>query len=702
MLSAIGPLGLGPEKGVRMSKRFVRLFTAIVVAVCAVSASAELKPRKVFPKPVREIIAAERDTRYATLKLVEGSGVRLRGGHLVVDPEAVTDRLRRSGIDPAMVGLRVAAVNALLAKNHVVVSRLFSRGEQELDDYRAAGERASGLELGDQNLFYMLIFPAADESMIDTLDELNRLDAVEQAAPMRKVTSPTGDKPPTTPLYTGDQGYLYAAPGGINVDGMSAAAGGTGEGIQIADIEYGWLVTHEDLPTPLSVLNNSSLFVNHGTSVLGELVGVDNGYGIRGIAYGASLRLVGHYDGTVSNVANAVDTASSLVNPGDVILMETQALCLASQSDCPSEYDLGVFTAVQNATATLRVVVEAAGNSSLDLDDPAFQGRFDPNQYDSGAIMAGGGVSIVDNLGRHSPEALSNFGARVDVQGWGDNVVTTGGGDLFNPNDPEQEYTAIFNGTSSAAPMVAGAAAVLQGVRKARQLPLLWSVQMRAAVQVGATPQGTGGHVGPLPNVKAAVAAIPITPTTVTATGSSGAVSVTWASVPGVSYELYRQTSATGAWNKIYSGSTPSFPDTSVSAGHTYLYKVLCVDGLGNASPYSNSELATTINYTDPTITSFSTLVKAKHIVEVRTAVNAICTFAGPALCASAPYSGNALDENYMKTQLIPAADFTSVKNNIVNLRSAIGASPAVFRETPASHGLIKRIHMEDLRNGAN
>ena len=65
--------------------------------------------------------------------------------------------------------------------------------------------------------------------------------------------------------------------------------------------------------------------------------------------------------------------------------------------------------------------------------------------------------------------SFSTYGSRVDVQGWGHNVTTTGYGGLFTGGgDPNQYYTATFNGTSSASPIVAGAAAALQGIQLAR------------------------------------------------------------------------------------------------------------------------------------------------------------------------------------------------------------------------------------------
>ena len=86
----------------------------------------------------------------------------------------------------------------------------------------------------------------------------------------------------------------------------------------------------------------------------------------------------------------------------------------------------------------------------------------------------------------------------------------------------------------------------------------------------------------------------------------------------------------------------------------------------------------------------------------MRTAVNAICTYAGPTLCPSLPFAGTELNEAHMQTQSIKASDFTAAQNQIASLRSSIGASATTFRETPAVGMTVRIIHMEDLRTGAN
>ncbi|HEX7807494.1 MAG TPA: hypothetical protein VF608_02175, partial [Thermoanaerobaculia bacterium] len=250
---------------------------AIVLLVAPLASAGEVKPRKLFPKPTRKQMTDRQSTEFALLKFVDGAGVRLRGGRLIVDPQRVNGRLARTGIASNQVAARVAQVNEILARHQARVKPTFSLGEAKLDESRAAAEKASGREHADRTLFFLLTFRQPDDAMLDALEELNGLDIVEQAAPKGRVTLPD-----PTPSYVPDQDYLYSAPGGINASQMHLITGGLAAGIQIADVEYGWRTTHEDLPTPASVQNNSTdqTSIDHGTAVLGELVGLGNGYGV--------------------------------------------------------------------------------------------------------------------------------------------------------------------------------------------------------------------------------------------------------------------------------------------------------------------------------------------------------------------------------------------------------------------------------------
>ena len=170
-----------------------------------------------------------------------------------------------------------------------------------------------------------------------------------------------------------------------------------------------------------------------------------------------------------------------------------------------------VFDAIQTAVAKGFVVIEAAGNGGVNLDQAACSGVFDRSVQDSGAIIVGAGQRPSNGLDRQR-EGFSSFGSRVDLQGWGSGVVTTGYGDLYlasdRPADPAFWYTEVFSGTSSASAIVAGAVANLQGIALAQSGVPIDPLQLRTLlVQTGSPQSGnTDEPIGPRPNLRQAVA----------------------------------------------------------------------------------------------------------------------------------------------------------------------------------------------------
>lgn len=339
------------------------------------------------------------------------------------------------------------------------------------------------------------------------VDTLNQLDFVEQAYVEPFVSPPT-------PNFQGLQGYLNAAPDGINAATAWALPGGRGEGINFIDLEGGWTTDHEDLISNSPTLIHGTQipsWIDHGTAVLGEVISVDNGLGVTGIANNpASVRLVSLEPG---GVADAILAAVDVLNPGDVLLLEVQKAWVSGDW-YPTEMDDADFTAIQLAVALGIVVVEAAGNGYNDLDaytDPiTLEHIFDPTLRDSGAIMVGAGTA-----GTHEKCDFSNYGARVNCQGWGDwTVVTCGYGTLYDAGTMQTEYTETFAGTSSASPMVVGVALCLEGIAENSLGYRLSPAQVRYLVSTFGTPQGgdTSLHIGPLPDLALIIPEIGILP----------------------------------------------------------------------------------------------------------------------------------------------------------------------------------------------
>ena len=275
-----------------------------------------------------------------------------------------------------------------------------------------------------------------------------------------------------TPSYEAHQGYLGPAPHGIDAP-AAWRRGVLGQGVWFADIEGGWNAKHEDLPGDriFHVSGRSTLdrsWRAHGTAVLGEVVGRDNGKGVVGIAPEVERVVTSSIFGTT--VAEAIDAAAENLRPGDVLLIELQGIG-PRRRFLPMEFWDDNFDVIKTATDRGVIVVEAAGNGNEDLDHKTYGGKLSRSGRDSGAIMVGAGGPPRDGFDDRAKLDFSNYGSRVDVQGWGRKVATLDYGDLQScagvENDQgDRDYTNEFAGTSSASPIVAGAAVLLQSYAK--------------------------------------------------------------------------------------------------------------------------------------------------------------------------------------------------------------------------------------------
>ena len=333
---------------------------------------------------------------------------------------------------------------------------------------------------------------------------------------------------PTTPSFQNSQSYLGAAPLGIDAKYAWTIPGGTGNLVKIIDVESGWNLNHEDLPsvflTDGRIADDDSR--QHGTAVLGVMLGRQDGVGVTGIVPNASGGVVSVNRGLGiayhQNVAEAVLLAAMKLSEGDVILIEQHSRGPGNNGDCTAcinsdgkprdqcgyiamEYWNDIFDAVNAATASGIIVVEAAGNGEMNLDHARYDDRFNRNVRNSGALFVGGGDSS-----DHKPWCWSNHGSRLDVQGWGDSVMTAGYGSSsrfkVNGADDNQWYTSTFSGTSSATPIVAGAVAAIQGIQIANNNPPLDWYEMADLLATTGTPQTGAKNIGPLPDLKAAIA----------------------------------------------------------------------------------------------------------------------------------------------------------------------------------------------------
>ena len=466
----------------------------LLLVIFNIEAYSALKPRWIPLKPVSTTVDSSVYKDCITVKFIENSRVRLRNSELISESGYSLDKFQR-----------IVSSFKILS-----IERLFSRPEIELEKEKLRGQERSGKELADLNNYYRLILSKKENSS-EFINSLNALDIIEIAYAEPVVELPE-DIEPETDDFTELQGYLYDAPEGINAPAAWEHEGGRGEDVKIIDIEGGWNFDHEDFKEPFySNLDDvDPLWENHGDAVIGIMIGQHNGYGIDGICPEAEIgghSMVYLYpDDGFPNVAEAINATAAELDEGDIYLIELHAQFDRFMS--PMETWQANYDVIETSTANGVICAEAGGNGNSDLDAEVYEGRFDPENRHSGAILVGAGNPPEGNWGvDRSRASFSNYGQRVDLQGWGWSVTSAGYGNLFFPNnDFRQWYTRHFGGTSSATPIVAGAVACVQGIYKARANgeDVLTGMEIRDILVETGSPQneeGLQGHIGPRPNL---------------------------------------------------------------------------------------------------------------------------------------------------------------------------------------------------------
>lgn len=452
------------------------------------------------------------------IKFEDGTAVRLQGREFVTTTrtDRDLDALDDAELTPQQVEDDLDRVDAALFNhlNTLDVYETFSIDTSILQSLRTEAELAVDADLPDPTLFFSVDLTNGSTAgdVRGLLDTLNRLPTVSLAY-TEGITEGAIDIAPPTPDFEGGQGYLDSAPGGVDAYYAWTVAGGNGSSRDIVDLEWGWRTSHEDFPSFFrtdGAITTDLASRNHGTAVVGEMVAQDNGYGVTGITPAARI---GYTSFTTYNSADAILNTAMALDPGDVMLLEIHRLGPANATDCtcnldqcdyiPVEYWYADYIAIAIATHWLGVnVVEAGGNGSSNLDDPVYGGLFDRATRDSGAIMVGASTSAA-----HVPTCWSNYGSRIDVHAWGENIVTTGYGDPFAPlNDEDQFYTSTFGGTSGASPMVTAAVASLQSVSDHYGKGTLHPLTMRELVRsTGTLQEASPLHIGPMPDLRDAI-----------------------------------------------------------------------------------------------------------------------------------------------------------------------------------------------------
>lgn len=325
--------------------------------------------------------------------------------------------------------------------------------------------------------------PLAVSAAARLAKELAALPEVEYAEPDRILQAlATND-----PLYP-SQWHYHEPVGGINLEAGWAQADGSGVVVAVIDTGYR---PHADLVANLlpgyDFISSASRARDgngrdadasdqgdwgrylglipldsswHGTHVAGTVAAAtNNGIGVAGIAYNAKVmpvRVLGKDGGATSDIADAVVWASGghvAGVPDTATPARVLNLSLGGSGSCGA----AMQSAIEGATSRGTVVVVAAGNG-----DPLTGKGIDARNTTPANCD---GVITVAATGRNGGRAsYSNFGAVVEIAapgGNGSDYVWSTYNDGKKKPGKDSYAGEPFQGTSMAAPHVAGVAALM-------------------------------------------------------------------------------------------------------------------------------------------------------------------------------------------------------------------------------------------------
>ncbi|AHZ54703.1 S8 family serine peptidase [Bacillus cereus] len=408
---------------------------------------------------------------------------------------------------------------------NVTINRLFNSLNPK--EIKNLGKEIKDSDHISSNLLNYYIVETQDDIDVQALLTKFEKSSLVETAYLQEEEAPPAERLPNLSVNPYDeprltrQGYLEPAPLGINAPYAWSIKGGDGKGTTFVDMEYGWLFNHEDLVNQKIELisgQNKSEHHDHGTSVLGIVSAEDNNIGGIGIAPKAKVKVVSQIrDNGNYNTADAILSAVNNMQAGDILLLEAQATYdgYGDKNYFPVEVKPDIFDAIRMGTNKGIIIIEAGANGGNDLDQfrdrngKQVLNRNSPDFKDSGAIMVGAASARVP----HKRSYFSNYGSRVDVYGWGNAVDTT---DAKPSEFITNLYTSSFAGTSSASPIIAGAAASIQGIAKNNQGRVYTPSQLRDILSDSSTGtksnDPTSDKIGVLPDLKAILSKLGFSP----------------------------------------------------------------------------------------------------------------------------------------------------------------------------------------------
>ncbi|UUU30124.1 S8 family serine peptidase [Streptomyces sp. CA-210063] len=532
-------------------------------------------------------------SRTAGRKLISVAAVSVALVAGMTSSVAVAAPSAKADAAPAVAGATEAAPGTTAER--LIVGYKSGAAEAKSNKAADADAVAKGKEAGESLDFQRRLGSGA--ALVDLGEDLTKTDVADviaeyQADPQVAYVVPDRlNKPLATPNDTeySKQWDLYESTAGMNVPGAWDTV--TGSGVTVAVIDTGY-VAHSDLAANIvggydfiadtAVANDgngrdsnpadpgdwtsdgecatdwtATTSSWHGTHVAGTIAAVtNNSKGVAGIAYGAKvspLRVLGKCGGYDSDIIDAITWASGgTVSgvPANTNVAKVINMSLGGSGACTTATQTAINSAVNRGTT----VVVAAGNSNA-------------NAANYSPASCANVISVAATNRAGSRSYYSNFGSVVDIAAPGGDTRTTASGGILSTlntgaSGPGSETYDYYQGTSMAAPHIAGLAALLKSASSA-----LTPAQIESAIKTNsrALPGTCSGGCGAgLADAAKTVQAV----TGGSGGGSTGGTTFTNAtavSIPDNGAAIESSISVSGR-----TGNAPSTLQVGVDITHTY------------------------------------------------------------------------------------------------------------------------------------
>lgn len=187
----------------------------------------------------------------------------------------------------------------------------------------------------------------------------------------------------------------------------------------------------------------------------------------------------------------------------------------------------------------------------------------------------------------------------------------------------------------------------------------------------------------------------PSAPVSIGVVWNGTAAQISWApsTVPAgvLRYEIDRYPDHPApAWPN---GTGTLFSDGTITTGNAYAYRVRVVDVNGVASPWSETDFALMFTFTDATLVSQATPIRAVHVEQLRAGIDALRQLAGLTKLwnGAASVAGSSA-----KLQ-----DVVNMRNALNEARTMLGGPALLFqRPTLTTQSVIQANDIQELRDG--